>query len=247
MKQSGVDVRIMETYRGVFHPKVVWLADKDVNLIWVGSNNLTRDGLVNNVECSVLIRARTVPNDFIRWVQEIESGSCVLSESLLKSYKEEREDFEKRQTKASAAVFTWSKKKEPKSSKGISARSGDLILEIMPEETRGGNQIQIPKEAAKDFFGLSEIGEQKEIILQPFGTTQRRRLIITVFENNTVRLSINELEYGDRPCVVIFQKTTGSHIVFEIVPQNIFPTRYKDLLRKCTRQTRRGSRRWGII
>ena len=117
----------------------------------------------------------------------------------------------------------------------------------MPEETRGGNQIQIPKLAAKEFFGLENVGDQTTIHLRRNGTTETRSLVITVFNNYTIRLSINELEYRDRPCVIVFHKARGSAIEFEIVPESIFPSRYRSLIALCTRQTRAGSRRWEIV
>jgi hypothetical protein len=214
MKQDGVNVRLMDTYRGVFHPKVVLLSS-DLNLIWVGSNNLTRDGLLNNIEFAALIRARTLPIELVRWSKKVAQGSTVLTDSLLASYRAERVAFEKSQGRAKVTTFTWSRKKEPESATVTTTRRGDLIVEIMPEETRGGNQIQIPKEAARLFFGLSNIGEQRTISLQPLGSTEARQLVVTVFENNTIRLSISELEYGDRPCVIVFRKAgdeTGTEV-----------------------------------
>jgi hypothetical protein len=212
----------------------------------VGSNNLTRDGLLYNIEFAVLIRARAVPTELVRWGNEVASGSVAITESLIATYELERTAFEKKQARAKTATFTWSKKKEPPSRRVNVVRRGDLVLEIMPEETRGGNQIQIPKEAAKAFFGLRAVGEQRAITLQRIGARQSRRLVITVFSNNTVRLSVNELEYGDRPCVVVLRKGRKDRILFEIVPENVFPTRYRTLIAMCAHQTRAGSRRWII-
>jgi len=69
---------------------------------------------------------------------------------------------------------------------------------------------------------------------------------MTVFSNNTVRLSINELDYRDRPCVIVFHKGKNDVIVFDIVQESIFPTRYRKLIGMCKNQTREGSRRWVI-
>ncbi|MEZ0018071.1 phospholipase D-like domain-containing protein [Sinorhizobium fredii] len=246
MIETGLDVRLMKTYRGVFHPKVIWLAGGRQNCVWVGSNNLTRDGLLHNIEFAVLIKARESLPQLARWAQEVASGSAPASDELLASYKAERENFQRKQASANSTTFTWSKKKEPEKSKNTSVRKGDLIVEIMPEETRGGTQIQLPKQAARDFFGLNKIGDQREIELFRLGSSEIRPLIITVFANNTIRVSINDLEYGDRPCVVIFRKKSAKRISFEIVPESIYPSRYRALIEKCTRQTRTGSRRWVI-
>lgn len=63
MAEDGVAVRLMRDYRGVFHPKVVWLERAHESCVWAGSNNITRDGLVNNVEFAVAIRSAEVPRD----------------------------------------------------------------------------------------------------------------------------------------------------------------------------------------
>ncbi len=246
MLESGLDVRLMNTYRGVFHPKVVWLAGGKQNFVWVGSNNLTKDGLLHNIEFAVLIKARGSLPQLVRWAEEVASGSTPVTDELLTSYKIERQKFQQKQASAKSTTFTWSKKKEPEKSKKVYVHKGELIIEIMPEETRGGTQIQLPKEAAREFFGLTTIGDQKAIELVRFGSSDVRSLIVTVFANNTIRVSINDLEYGDRPCVIIFRKKSAKRIIFEIVPESIFPTRYRSLIKMCTRQTRAGSRRWII-
>ena len=247
MQKEAIDVRLMESYRGVFHPKVVWLKGSGKNMVWVGSNNLTKDGLLNNIEFAVLVKSRHVPVELVHWAAAVASGSTELNDSHLRSYKEERDKFEIKRAAAKATTFTWSRKHEPKHAPTVPVSKGDLIVEIMPEETRGGTQVQLPKEAVKEFFGIDQVGDHIEIALQRKGTRERRKLVITVFKNNTVRLSINELEYRDRPCVITFRKLKGGLIVFEIVPENIFPTRYRTLISQCNRQTRAGSRRWTII
>jgi len=246
MKQARVNVRLMRTYRGVFHPKVVWLTGDRKNVVWVGSNNLTKDGLLYNIEFAVLIRSREIPPELNHWAEAVAAGSNEATDELLDSYKKERERFERNRAVARSTTFTWSRKKEPEKTRQAILRKGDLIVEIMPEETRGGTQIQFPREAAKEFLGLEKVGDQTIINLHRIGTAESRQLIVTVFKNNTVRLSINELEYRDRPCVIIFRKTRRDGIAFEIVPENIFPTRYRTLIAMCTRQTRAGSRRWII-
>ncbi len=237
----------MDTYRGIFHPKVVWLQGGTNNLVWVGSNNLTKNGLLHNIEFAVLIKSRDIPTELTHWSTAVAAGSTSLTPALIHSYKQEREEFENKRASAKVTTFTWSKKQEPKSDRKVSTRKDDLILEIMPEETRGGNQIQLPKQAAKEFFGVEGVGNQVTIRLCRKGTHEIRSLVITVFNNNTIRLSINELEYRDRPCVIVFRKAHGGVIEFEIVPESIFPSRYRSLIAACRRQTRTGSRRWEIV
>lgn len=249
MQQDRVDTRLMCNYRGVFHPKVFWLEGDTKNLIWVGSNNLTRDGLVNNIEFAALITsASPAPSGLTKWSEAIEAGSEPLSDALLASYKYDRGEFEKKRAAVQSTTFTWSKKQEPaRFRKQRPIKFGDLIVEVMPQETRGGNQVQLPKAAAEQFFGVSGVGSTKTIKLKRLGDTSSRQLVITVFKNNTVRISLNELEHRDRPCVIQFRKTSSGIVEFEIVPESIFPTKYRTLLAACGMQTRNGSRRWTIV
>lgn len=250
IQNQGIDVRLMNSYSGVFHPKVIWMSGNNKNLVWIGSNNLTRDGLLNNIEFAALIKSPESSPELESWVESVISGSIVLNKDLLTSYKNERIKFEKKIAETKAEPFTWSRKSEPRQTQTgpiSTINHGDLIVEIMPEETRGGNQIQLPIMAARSFFGLKKAGDQIKIELHQKKSKEAHNLLVTVFPNNTVRLSVNELESGDRPCVIIFRKKAGHKVVFEIVSKNIFPTRYRSLIKLCTNQTRIGSRRWVII
>lgn len=248
MSKGGVSVRVMQTYSGVYHPKVAWLSGANEQKVWVGSNNLTRDGLRNNIEFAVLVRSEAAPAALVNWAQEIDAGSVPIDDEILRSYRNERAEFERNRATAKATTFTWSQRAERPQPRSSSApKAGDLVFEIMPEETRGGNQVQLPKEAARQFFGLGEVGDQIEIQLKQHGSSDYRSLLVSVFANNTIRLSINELEYRDRPCVVVLRRITRKKFAFEIVSESVFPSRYKTLLAACKNQTRTGSRRWTIV
>jgi len=139
------------------------------------------------------------------------------------------------------------KDESAKEKRGAIAKSGDLVVEAKPKETGGdGRQMQLPVKVAADFFGLKGIGSTKDIHLRAKGCTVEKTLTIRVFRNNTVRITISDLEYRDRPCVLVFRKVGKSQFSYEIVSKSIFPSRYKNLLGFCNKQTRAGSRRWGI-
>ena len=248
ISEDGVDVRVMLRYHGVFHPKVVWLHGRRRHVVWVGSNNLTRDGLLNNVEFALLVRARKAPGALDRWAHSINSASTGLTDDLLKSYENQRRKFENDRAKGKAATFTWRKKVEPAKAKSVPATDvGNLIVEVMPRETGGdGRQLQLPVKAASTFFGVAGVGSTRTIELRSKNSPSVRTLTITVFGNNTVRIVISELEYRDRPCILVFRKMPNSIFEYEIVPESIFPSRYKTLLALCKNRTRYGSRRWGI-
>lgn len=251
MVRQGIKVRIMCRYRGVFHPKVLWLQGPKGNKLWVGSNNLTREGLVNNIEFALMLDSATANPDLIRWHDAVHAGSEPFDEALLSTYETERTRFAQQRVTA-PGTFTWSKKEEPPEPRAARAlrfqRSRELVLEVMPRETgTGGSQIQLPKDAAVQFFGLSDgPNASRRINLTVYGTSDTRTLTLTLFKNNTVRLSVSELDYRDRPCLLVFRPSGGSNYTVEIVKESIFPTRYRTLLRDCTSQTRIGSRRWTI-
>jgi len=248
MLGDDVDVRLMEEYQGIFHPKVVWLEGAEGNVVWVGSNNLTKRGLLLNVEFAVVVRSADIPTELKKWADAVESGSSILTPELLLSYKQERKNFEAKRARANVTSFTWSKRSKPTSPAMSNTEAGDLIVEVMPKETgMEGTQIQLPKKAAERFFELTRLGARRTIVLNPKGTPEMRRLTMTMFENYTVRLSVSDLEYRDRPCVIVFRKVGSVRVQFEIVSQNIFPSRYKALLALCNKRTREGSRHWTIV
>lgn len=244
MRSDGVAVHIMENYRGVFRPKVVWLDRPARCQVWIGSNNLTRDGLLNNIEFAVAIQSDCAPQELKKWAAKIHAGSTMLTNGNLKSYRIERHAFEQRRAKSKITAFTWSGKNEPVTGRQT-VTQGDLVMKITPRETGvGGKQIQIPIQAAREFF---ELEDSKVITLvENNNRRSKRELTLTLFGNITTRLVINELEYRDRPCVILFHRTRPDRYNFEIISKLISPRRYRYLLGICDRRARKGSRRWGI-
>ena len=251
MSTAGVKVRLMTTYRGVYHPKAVLLKKRSSHKLWVGSNNLTRDGLSRNVELAVSFTFKQMPDDLRTWHESIRNSSKPFTAGLLRSYQTERQAFENTRAASKALTFTWSRKSEPASPPAqptISPASGNLILEVMPKETgTDGRQVQVPVKAARSFFGIRTGTTRRQIRMKHLGDQKDKELTMTVFGNNTVRLSLSALEFRDRPCVLLFRKLQSSSFEYEIVSQNVFPDRYERLLELCTEQTRSGSRRWGVV
>lgn len=260
MLDDGVSVRLMTSYRGVFHPKVVWLKSAPKSSVWIGSNNLTRDGLLNNIEFAAVLESRVMPPQLKKWATEVEKGSVFATGELLDEYDKERRSYgEKR---VSLGTFTWSRREHgeaPERPKRQSARKsrarppevrpGDLIVEVMPRETgAGGKQIQLPMDAASQFFGMpAQVGSTCVVSLSPSWERDVRDLTMTIFSNSTVRLVIKELDYRDRPCVLQFRRSGPHQFTFDIVSRSIFPARYRGLLQLTNAPTRQGGRRWAIV
>lgn len=244
---EGVSVRMMLEYEGVFHPKMVWLAGKHRNVIWAGSNNLTREGLLNNVEFALVVRGEKPSREFSRWTGAIESNSVPLTEKLLASYRRQRRKFEKKRAKAGVLTFTWDERVRPRHQEPpVEIEENSLIVEVMPRETGSdGRQLQLPIEAATTFFGVERGGPSRRIRLRGKDVAAAREVTLSMFPNHTARLVLGDLEYRDRPCVVIFRQLSDGLFDYEIVSKSIFPQRYRSLLARCLRQTRIDSRRWG--
>ena len=76
----GVDARVYHTSsNNIFHPKVYLFENRDIFTLIVGSNNLTVPGLVQNIECSLLIKdtidPSSVHDDFYRYWKGILDGT----------------------------------------------------------------------------------------------------------------------------------------------------------------------------
>lgn len=76
----GVDARVYHTSsNNIFHPKVYLFENRDIFTLIVGSNNLTVPGLVQNIECSLLIKDTIDPSsvheDFYRYWKGILDGT----------------------------------------------------------------------------------------------------------------------------------------------------------------------------
>lgn len=76
----NVDARIFHTSsKNIFHPKVYLFENRDIFTLIVGSNNLTVPGLVQNIECSLLIKdtidPSSVHDDFYKYWKGILDGT----------------------------------------------------------------------------------------------------------------------------------------------------------------------------
>lgn len=255
MQSEGVEVRLMRHYRGTFHPKVIWFVGNRGSTILAGSNNLTEDGLSNNIEFATVTTLTQIDANLQTWHDEIHKASEPATAALIKNYAKEKERYgQRRATSGQGGEFTWSKRtsgvsvKKPKAKLNatiISAEPG-LILEVMPRETsEEGRQVQIPLVVARKFFGLGNTaGSSINLDLKKFDTQESRTLVFTLNLNSTARLSIRELEYSSRPCVLVFTKRARGKFDFEIVRRAIDPSRFDALIAEC-KQTA-PYRRWKL-
>lgn len=243
----------MRHYTGIFHPKVIWFVGKAGNTILAGSNNLTEDGLRNNIEFATVTKLAQPDVNLQAWHDLVHKASEIATAALIKSYAKEKEKYGQRRAN-SGGDFTWSKRTSGASVKKANARASAkagaggsrLILEVMPRETsEEGRQVQIPLAAARSFFGLGErAGSSINLDLQNVDTQESRALVFTLNRNATARLSIRELEYSSRPCVLVFTKRSRGRFNFELVRRAIDPSRFDGLIADCIQSP--PARRWNL-
>lgn len=255
MQSDELDVRLMRHYTGIFHPKVIWFVGEAGGTLLAGSNNLTEDGLRNNIEFATVTTLAQVDANLQTWHDEVHKASVAADTALIDSYAKEKEKYGKQRAKSGqGGDFTWSKRTSgalgKKSNAKVTATRGAggsrLILEVMPRETgEEGRQVQIPLEAARRFFGLGKTaGSSINLDLNNVDTQESRTLVLTLNRNATARLSIRELEYGSRLCVLVFTKQVGGRFDFELVRRAIDPSRFDILIAEC-KQTP-PARRWKL-
>lgn len=177
----------------------------------------------------------------------VHAASVELTDKWLRSYRSQRASFESQRMRARATAFVWRARGDSHIHDDPRISAGDLVIEVMPCETgTGGKQIQLPMVAVREFF---DVDDTKTITLtERDDPISRRDLTMTVYRNNTARLVIQELEYRDRPCVIVFHKVGPDQYVFEIVRESGVPRQYRRLLKEhCNFKSRSGARRWGIV
>ena len=126
-------------------------------------------------------------------------------------------------------------------------KKGDLVLEITPRETSyGGSQVQIPLAAAKSFFGLpNRRGATVSFRLKHKASGGSRNVTMTYYNNDTTRISFSELDYSDRPCVMLFSKLANGRFEYTLYRESIYPAQYRGLIGLCSQS--RPRRRWKLI
>lgn len=251
-------VHLLLKYEGTYHPKLYRLKQGEESIVWIGSNNLTLDGMKTNFEFATKSKINSIDPTFSDWRNKVIKASTVLTSELLFSYRDERKKFfearnnKSKNNKFSPArdVFVWSRKNPPNANLEFKDEIEEeiLVIEIMPLETSSdGNQVQIPLIACKEFFGLSNLdGATKDIRLREDSALNDAIASITVYRNKTARLVLTNLDLRDRPCCAVFGKKNNTY-TYKIVRKIDNHDLYNKLMKKCTRQTSIKSRKWTIL
>ena len=137
--ENGVDVKVYKSNEGTFHPKI-WLFGK--NSQWkmlIGSANLTRAALIDNVEASVLVEEQAITSNallFFNYLWDKENSSSVSIEEInvLQDKVKERRMFKNKPAQVKEAENDLKK------------------IEVLSEYTR--NWMDIPKFDSKGISAL---------------------------------------------------------------------------------------------
>jgi len=256
MRADGVDVRLVVSYSGIFHPKVIVFAGAPEWLLMSGSNNLTRRGLSKNVEFATSVRVPANAGPLAQWESAVMDSSIPSSQALLDGYRAQRNlRIQALQGINQSWHFTWDQRLKNASRNGQNGSSavraslpiplvkGTLVYEVMPRETgQMGQQVQILKPLAITYFGLGNVvGESLEIQLRNVVTESSRGVTMTYNPNTTMRLSIHEASFTERPCFLLFRKIAPKSFDFAVVSRAVDPSQYACL--DTMLKTRKGHQR----
>ena len=257
-----------------FHPKFLEFTYEDDAVVIIGSANLTGGGLLRNTELGVEMRVPS--DDALEkaidatW-KAMRSESKKVTLALVRDLKRkielgsERDPGEGRPNpdKQKLNIVAQRSPKplfarvlgvpEPaRRSKifakldALTVRPQRLYLQVLSGETGGlvggdsGYQIQLPVATLATFFGVAA-NETKQVTFRFPG--DEFTVGLTHFENNTHRIRLRPLKDVSRPAIVVFRRSGTDKYTCSVVP----PHQYTAVLkRKCTEQSRKGARRWGL-
>ena len=241
-----------------FHPKIFLLRGPSGMKLWSGSNNFTKAGLSKNMEFGTQVDLPVSHRELKQWLDQIQSVSTELDQALIEIYKKARKAWAK--SMGSSESFHWTPRHSTSPAASdvveesvyfseVGHRAGDLILQVTPRETGGGgNQIQFPIDAVRNYFRNSaRLGARFRGDFRIIGSLSWDSRVPMVYDNDTIRITIPELSISDRPCLIAFRKLAVGEFEYEIIRENSTPIRYRDLLGLCNKQTNRYSRKWGIV
>ncbi|MFD0981155.1 phospholipase D family protein [Tropicimonas aquimaris] len=256
-----------------FHPKMFQFWLKDRVIIVVGSANLTGAGISRNIETGaefeLKMKSQAARDWALAW-SEIKKMSAEVDIDFVRRAKADNRLSSEASKEVSsknntgnyldvgaqlAAKPLFSKFLEIKKTRKreaalrkldpASERPGQLFLQILENETGGGNgrpgyQIQLPVATLSAFFGVGPSQSQDVLFRFPSDNVYVR---LTHFENNTHRVRLRPLRDAKRPTIVRFERAGPNEYNCFIVPRSAYS---QTLQSKCTQQTRAGARRWGI-
>lgn len=258
-----------------FHPKFFEFRYPDRTVALIGSANLTGAGMSRNTEMAAEVEvARGSPLEEemdLAW-ESARSASNEVTPALIRTSKRDGTLGSERKANETAAH----KRKKPRLRTEAKVRPKPLFskilnlskpgkkskvlakcdtltdlpkklyLQVLEYETGAGSpggvgyQIQLPVATLGSFFGVGA-EEKKQVTFRFAGETLKVGL--THFQNKTHRVRLRPLRDAPRPTIVTFERVGNNEYKCQIVPSRDYAGL---LIAKCTEQTRKGARKWGL-
>jgi HKD family nuclease len=257
----------------MFHPKYFEFRFKSNTVVIVGSANLTGGGLQRNSEVGLEV---TLPRGFVgedglaKYWKEIRAQARTTTQAEIERLSslgggQERasesnnangKPFLASGTKAAPkplfakvlALPSVHKKKKEKllgQMSELSEKPKHLYLQIMERETGGhkgksGSAVQLPVATLGAYFGVGRA--QKKVVTFAFPNETIRANIIHN-SNHTHQVRLNPIFSVKRPAIIHFTRIGNDQFKARFVPGAKYA---KVMAEKCTEQSRKKSRRWGL-
>lgn len=272
----GARIRILRsgTPEVAFHPKVYIFDGEDGWVAVVGSANSTAGGLFNNAEVCVMLESEARNEDnpledlWVRYdtpepplkrdhVQLVTDDLLEEIAPLLDRYTTPPPD--RARTRGSAPPPVERAEVPPSAGRPPERPSPQgpgtvettdttpaggpdvLYMEIFERETGGGTQIQFPKRVISEFFGSPGASITWLMLKTPDGVETVR---IQKFLNSTYRIPLRFLAEVARPAVVRVERVGDDE--YDVEAKSHGTRGYTSWHRRCTDQTRAGSRKYGF-
>jgi HKD family nuclease len=252
----------------LFHPKCFVFETAKQSNILVGSANLTKGGFHANHELCVQFSAPTTSPDISAYqaawkhyrklavsvepelIRELERSAQLSSESKRENDTKALPPFDLPRMVGAGPLYKHLqgsakpvlRRKLLEEADTLSQKPRRLYQEVLVETGPDGTQLQFPRAAAGAFFGLAPDEARDATFLFASGEVNVR---IAHYPNKTNRIPLRTLAGVPRPAIIVFARVGKDRYRCRII-RNTEPA-YRSIRRdKCTEQTSRRSRRWGL-
>lgn len=257
-----------------FHPKFYEFKFSDRTIAIVGSANLTGAGMSRNTEIGLQIDVpndHPLATRLTDVWSAMQAAAKPVTPALIRASKRSgglADEAEKNETRANktkkpfltsgvaphtktflSKVLDLDKPKKRDSLLAkldtLTDRPTVLYLQILTYETGGrsttdsGYQVQFPVAVIGAFFG---VGDQERTVKFKFGNDVIERKL-SHFQNHTHRVRLWPVRDVPRPAIVRFERVGTDEYNCTVLSGRRYTSA---LAKKCTQQTRKGSRRWGL-
>jgi HKD family nuclease len=248
----------------IFHPKLYYFKGKQKSSFILGSNNFTLGGLNSNSELSLKFDGESTMPEFKNildvWLFYSNPKPPFSKKNLIEITKIQIDKLTKLKKSKDQNLnvdeylsqikdyFGEVKITQPEKRKKVKKQQPnnlvneglkDLFLQVL-EETGGGQQVQIPSIVANTYFSKKSIFPLT--IQIKFKSNGYRPVVIQKFNNHTIRFNIHEISDLSRPLLLHFEKQDTNKFIMKALSEG----EYKSVIKKCTNQTRYGSKKWII-